>query len=138
MVTAGLFSFSNTKCNINKVVFNVMACMQLTSINLACGCVKNICYGSISHWYKKMYNFREGILFHIFPVLILFKNNFLLLIVCSTDDVCFGCYMIIRLFQFIGQNIYEEEIWSGLHLGYYLKNYLNLWIWFTQVYLVSI
>ena len=86
-----------------------MACVQLTSINLACGCVKNICYGSISHWYKKMYNFREGILFHIFPVLILFKNNFLLLIVCSTGDVCFGCYMIIRLFQFIGQNIYEER-----------------------------
>ena len=50
-----------------------------------------------------MYNFREGILFHIFPVLILFKNNFLLLIVCSTGDVCFGCYMIIRSFQFIGQ-----------------------------------
>ena len=70
---------------------------------------KNICYGSISHWYKKMYNFREGILFHIFPVLILFKNNFLFLIVCSTGDVCFGCYMIIRSFQFIGQNIYEER-----------------------------
>ena len=51
----------------------------------------------------KMYNVREGILFHIFLVLILFKNNFLFVIAYSTSDVCFGCYMIIRSFQFIGQ-----------------------------------
>ena len=68
-----------------------------------------------------MYNFREGILFHIFPVLILFKNDFLLLIVCSTADVCFGYYMslLVRIYLIRSASwLLFEKLFEPVNLVY--------------------